>query len=581
MKHCQQEMTVIQNAWPVVCNFGWLIEADRNARKGKRYRAEVLNFTARLEDNLFTIQQGMMNGSYVLGPYRKLWVYVPKKRLVMALDYPDRIVQWSLYLYLNPIYDRLFIEDSYACRKGKGSHKAAKRLQYWMCQVQRKPGPGWYCLKLDISKYFYRVNHEKLLAILKRRAMMAFIRGVVNSRAEPFGLPRWRTPQDTPPEEWLYEVGMPIGNLTSQLFANIYLNELDQYCKHRLKIHYYIRYMDDVIILGQDKETLHRWKAAVETFLREELALDLNSKTSIRPVRQGVEFVGVRIWPTHMKLRKSTVRRIKREVRKISALYAAGDMTRQDFYRRVASIRGLLKHTESASLRWRLNEIYRAELEKAKQEELPRHGKKKHKYKKVKKNKSASRAPAGESIEQRPEEIDGREEFGHWEGDTVYSGKGKRKTTRALLTMTERKTRKEIIIAIPNRKAETVVKALDALERKLGARRFRAIFKSITFDNGTEFAAAEELERSCVNKHLPRTKVYFCHPYSSWERGTNENTNGMIRRRFPKGTNFAAVTNAQIVQAENWINNYPRKILGYKSSEIVFRECLRELGIAA
>lgn len=374
MKHCQQEMTVIQNAWPVVCNFGWLIEADRNARKGKRYRAEVLNFTARLEDNLFTIQQGMMNGSYVLGPYRKLWVYVPKKRLVMALDYPDRIVQWSLYLYLNPIYDRLFIEDSYACRKGKGSHKAAKRLQYWMCQVQRKPGPGWYCLKLDISKYFYRVNHEKLLAILGRRvkdpAMMAFIRGVVNSRAEPFGLPRWRTPQDTPPEEWMYEVGMPIGNLTSQLFANIYLNELDQYCKHRLKIHYYIRYMDDVIILGQDKETLHRWKAAVETFLREELALDLNSKTSIRPVRQGVEFVGVRIWPTHMKLRKSTVRRIKREVRKISALYAAGDMTRQDFYRRIASIRGLLKHTESASLRWRLNEIYRAELEKAKQKQL-------------------------------------------------------------------------------------------------------------------------------------------------------------------------------------------------------------------
>lgn len=203
------------------------------------------------------------------------------------------------------------------------------------------------------------------------------------------------------------------------------------------------------------------------------------------------------------------------------------------------------------------------------------------KYKKVKKNKSASRAPAGESIEQRPEEIDEREEFGHWEGDTVYSGRGKRKTTRALLTLTERKTRKEIIIAIPNRKAETVVKALDALERKLGARRFRAIFKSITFDNGTEFAAAEGLERSCVNKRLPRTKVYFCHPYSSWERGTNENTNGMIRRRFPKGTNFAAVTNAQIAQAENWINNYPRKILGYKSSEIVFRECLRELGIAA
>ena len=118
-------------------------------------------------------------------------------------------------------------------------------------------------------------------------------------------------------------------------------------------------------------------------------------------------------------------------------------------------------------------------------------------------------------------------------------------------------------------------------DKKDGANQTMGIFKSITFDNGTEFAAAEGLERSCVNKRLPRTKVYFCHPYSSWERGTNENTNGMIRRRFPKGTNFAAVTNAQIAQAENWINNYPRKILGYKSSEIVFRECLLELGIAA
>lgn len=125
------------------------------------------------------------------------------------------------------------------------------------------------------------------------------------------------------------------------------------------------------------------------------------------------------------------------------------------------------------------------------------------------------------------------------------------------------------------------VRALSEAVGVLHERTLRYIFKSITFDNGTEFAAAEGLERSCVNKRLPRTKVYFCHPYSSWERGTNENTNGMIRRRFPKGTNFAAVTNAQIAQAENWINNYPRKILGYKSSEIVFRECLRELGIAA
>lgn len=214
------------------------------------------------------------------------------------------------------------------------------------------------------------------------------------------------------------------------------------------------------------------------------------------------------------------------------------------------------------------------------QKDLPRHGKHKGTYKKVEKKKAA-RAPAGESIEQRPAEVDSREEFGHWEMDTVYSGKGKNKSKRALLVLTERKTRREIIIMVPNRKAETIVKAIDALERKIGARRFRAIFKSITVDNGSEFAAVDELERSCINKTTPRTMIYFCHPYSSWERGTNENQNGMIRRKHPKGTNFSKVSKEQIAATEKWINNYPRKILGYKSSEIVFRECLRELELTA
>ena len=185
------------------------------------------------------------------------------------------------------------------------------------------------------------------------------------------------------------------------------------------------------------------------------------------------------------------------------------------------------------------------------QVDLPRHGKHKQGYKKVKTKDDQARASAGDSIEQRPPEVESREEFGHWEGDTVYSGKGKCKTTSALLTLNERKTRKDIIIGIPNRKAETVVKALDALER------------------------------SAVNKTIPRTKVYYCHPYSSWERGSNENANSMIRRRHPKGTDFSKVSAAEIAATEEWINNYPRKIFGYKSSEVMFRECLREIGLIA
>lgn len=213
------------------------------------------------------------------------------------------------------------------------------------------------------------------------------------------------------------------------------------------------------------------------------------------------------------------------------------------------------------------------------QVDLPRHGKVKQKYKKIKTKKDQARASAGESIENRPAEVLSREVFGHWEMDTVYSQKNS--TTKALLVLTERKTRREIIIGVPNRKAATVVKAIDALERKSGAVKFRKIFQSITVDNGSEFSAAEELERSSINKTLPRTKVYFCHPYSSWERGSNENVNGMIRRRHPKGTDFAKVSTAEIAATEEWINNYPRKIFGYKSSEIMFKECLRELGIAA
>lgn len=213
------------------------------------------------------------------------------------------------------------------------------------------------------------------------------------------------------------------------------------------------------------------------------------------------------------------------------------------------------------------------------QVDLPRRGKKKQGYKKVKTKDDQARASAGESIEHRPEIVRSREVFGHWEMDTVYSKKNT--TTKALLVLTERKTRREIIILIPNRKAETIVKALDALERKIGAVKFRKIFKSITVDNGSEFSAVEEMERSAINKTIPRTKVYFCHPYSSWERGSNENANIMIRRRHPKGTDFSKVSAAEIAETERWINNYPRKILGYMSSEVMFQACLRELGVIA
>ena len=165
--------------------------------------------------------------------------------------------------------------------------------------------------------------------------------------------------------------------------------------------------------------------------------------------------------------------------------------------------------------------------------------------------------------------------FGNWEMDSVLGKRGKSKNT--LLVLTERKTRNEIIFKLPDHTDEAVVAALDRLERKWGAEMFKRVFKTITVDNGSEFADAEGLQRSIINEGEKRTKVYYCHPYSSWERGTNEVTNKMIRRKIPKGTNFDDRTEEEVESIENWINGYPRKIHGYHSAGELFEEEVKQL----
>lgn len=191
-----------------------------------------------------------------------------------------------------------------------------------------------------------------------------------------------------------------------------------------------------------------------------------------------------------------------------------------------------------------------------------------HKLQRVQK-----RANAGTSIEKRPEEIEKREEFGHWEMDSVIGQRGKSKNT--LLVLTERKTRNEIIFKLPDHTAESVVAAVNRLEKKWGDL-FKSVFQTITVDNGTEFSACSELEKSVLDNGK-RTKLYYCHPYSSWERGTNEVTNKLIRRHVPKGTDFDSKTDEDIQIIEDWINDYPRKIHGYHSARELFDDEIRKL----
>lgn len=202
---------------------------------------------------------------------------------------------------------------------------------------------------------------------------------------------------------------------------------------------------------------------------------------------------------------------------------------------------------------------------------LPVKRNKKRGYKKVRVQKRAS---VGTSIEERPEYIKDRKEFGHWEMDSVVGKRGKSKNT--FLVLTERKTRNEIIFKLPDHSATEVVKAVDCLEITWGSM-FSDVFKTITVDNGTEFSYFNELERSCTKPDEKRTKVYYCHPYSSWERGSNENNNKMVRRIVPKGTNFDSMTDDEVLDMQIWINGYPRRIHDYHSAAELFEKEIAKL----
>lgn len=350
----------IGNLYTKICEFENLYEAYFEARKNKRYRKEILRFSARLEENLIDLQNELVNKTYTMGKYRQFLISEPKKRLIMALQFRDRVVQWVIYRHLNPLFDKQFIKDSYACRIGKGTHMAIDRLQYWLRRVDRT-GRRWYCLKLDISKYFYRVDHAVLLRILRRKIkdkdLLWLLEKIINSECA-FGLPLDVNISEVTDEIRLRDVGMPIGNLTSQMFANLYLNELDRYVKHELRQHYYIRYMDDMLVLSDNKQALHDIKDKIARFLETELHLKLNKKSGIRPVYLGIEFVGFRIWATHRKLRKSTSKKLKRGLRNLKRLYADRKRTLSELTPSIMSYFGIMRHFDSYRLRVKIAEDF-------------------------------------------------------------------------------------------------------------------------------------------------------------------------------------------------------------------------------
>lgn len=303
-------------------NFDALHDGYLRARKGCRDSYACLRFERRLEENLIELLNHLHWGSYQTGPYRHFYVHEPKTRRITALtQFRDRVLQHAMYNTLEPLWERRFISDSYACRVGKGTHAAANRAQQMLRECLRRHG-RIYVLKADISKYFASIDHRIAKRLIRRAVAcpktLAILDDIIDSYSEP-GAPG---------------KGMPIGNLVSQLLANVYLDALDQHVKCRLGERWYIRYMDDWLIIGPDKRRLHQLRIHLEWWLAEHLELSTNHKTSVFPVHpkqgRGLDFVGYHMWPHRRRLRKGSMKRFKRRVRRLRRQYAAGEVAARD-----------------------------------------------------------------------------------------------------------------------------------------------------------------------------------------------------------------------------------------------------------
>ena len=312
----------------------WL--AYRKARKGKTSKSAVKRFDLAPEKRLARIQSQLIDGSFNTSRYQTKWVFEPKQRLIYVLPFnPDRIVQHAIMNVIEPIWDRMLISDSYACRSGKGIHAGSRRVMEFVRRYK-------YCLKCDISKFYPSVDHDILFGIIQRKIKcsrtLELLRNII------------------------YSIGggknVPIGNYTSQWFGNLYLNELDQYLKHEWRIKPYVRYCDDFVLFADDKAFLNRMSAVIKDFVCNRLSLTL-SKCDLFPVTQGVDFLGYRHFRNYLLLRKSTATRIRRRLKLLPILLDRGKISLDSYRSSLASSMGWLKwcNAHNLALRLRIDEM--------------------------------------------------------------------------------------------------------------------------------------------------------------------------------------------------------------------------------
>ena len=347
----------IRNVYYEITSFHTLMVADTHVSKGKRENAERLRFYDNREGNLEEISTLLRAGKVPKVEYHSFYVYVPKVRKVIFIDYWSKVVQRAIYDVLNPKICRTFIEHTYACVKGRGQLAAMEQLYTWMRET-RTSGTEWYYYKFDVAKFFYRIDHEILMDICRKKIddprTVDLLGYYINNDAVPFGMPLDANQLTITEEQMLYDLGIPIGGGLSHMLGNMYLDPLDQFCKRVLGIKRYIRYMDDIIILDNDKERLKEYGRRMTQFLEERLHLNFNNKTALRPVRVGCEFVGFVIYNDHVILRKSTTLRMKRTLRKTRQNYHDNLITFKEANATMQSYLAMLSHVDCKKFKEKL-----------------------------------------------------------------------------------------------------------------------------------------------------------------------------------------------------------------------------------
>lgn len=332
---------ICHNIFEEIVSLENLFAAWQEFKKGKSKKADIQKFELLLEDNIFSLWEELKAQTYRHSYYTSFYVNDSKRRHIHKAIVRDRLVHHAVFRALYPIFNQGFIFDSYSCRLNKGTHRAVKQLKNFLRKASKNNRQTAYILKCDISRFFDSVDHRVLLALIQKKITDERAFWLIREIVESFN-------QQTC-------VGIPLGNVTSQLFANIYLNELDQFLKHKLKAKHYLRYSDDFIIVHHGLKYLVSLVAKIKIFLSEKLYLCLHpKKVFIRKYFQGIDFLGYVVLPYHTVLRTKTKRRMLKKLQRKKREVDNGLIMPESFKQSLQSYLGMLKHCNGYKIQQRL-----------------------------------------------------------------------------------------------------------------------------------------------------------------------------------------------------------------------------------